>query len=269
MRILITNDDGISAPGLAVAEEIATSFAGPGGELWVVAPDFERSGVSHAISYTNPTRVTRVGERRYSVDGFPADCAVIGLQSVLRETPPDLVISGVNRGHNVAEDVVYSGTVGAAMEAALNGARAVALSQFYASGPEAPEDMFEAARALGAEALGAVAAMPARPFLFYNVNFPARRAADVRGMRVCPHGMRAEGTFELVPFTAPNGRVFQFYRHNTANASAAGDSDARLLLDGWVTLTPLRPDLTATDVLEEAEAALAGHAAVSAAPGRG
>ena len=261
MRILITNDDGISAPGLAVAEEIAAEHAGPDGEIWVVAPDFERSGVSHAISYTNPMRITRIAERRYSVDGFPADCAVVGLQSVLKEAPPDLVISGVNRGHNVAEDVVYSGTVGAALEAALNGARAVALSQFYSAMPDAPEDIFEPARALGAQALAAVAAMPVQPFLFYNVNFPAKRAGDVRGFRVCPHGMRQEGTFEIVPYTAPNGRVFQFYRHNTANASAAPGSDARLLLDGWATITPLRPVLTAEDVLEEAAGALAARPA--------
>jgi len=259
MRILITNDDGITAPGLGVAEEIAAAFAGPEGEIWVVAPDFERSGVSHAISYTVPMRITEAGPRRFSVDGYPADCAVAGLQSVLRDTPPDLVISGVNRGHNVAEDVVYSGTVGAAMEAALNGARAVALSQFYARGPEAPEDMFEPARAQGPEALAAVMALPWRPFVFYNVNFPARRAGDLSGLTVCRHGMRAAGTFELEPYTAPNGRVFQFYRHNTANASAEADTDARLLLDGWTTITPLRPALTAEDLLEEARAALAAR----------
>ncbi len=115
MRILVTNDDGIIAPGLAVAEDIAAEIAGPDGEVWVVAPDFERSGVSHAISYTSPMRMTQHGERRYSVDGFPADCILVGLGVILKDTPPDLVIAGVNRGHNVAEDVVYSGTAGAAM----------------------------------------------------------------------------------------------------------------------------------------------------------
>jgi len=264
MRILITNDDGITAPGLGVAEEIATAYAGPDAEIWVVAPDFERSGVSHAISYTTPTRMTHISGRRYSVDGYPADCAVVGLQSLLRDTPPDLVISGVNRGHNVAEDVVYSGTVGAAMEAALNGARAIALSQFYAKGPEAPDDMFEPARALGAEALGHVMAMPVRPFLFYNVNFPAVRADRVKGFSVCPHGLRRAGTFELVPFEAPNGRTYQFYRHNIANASTAEGADSRMLIDGWTTITPLRPELTATDILHEARAALTARGAATA-----
>ena len=268
MRILITNDDGITAPGLAVAERIAADFAGPDAEIWVVAPDFERSGVSHAISYTQPMRMTPMGERRYSVDGFPADCAVAGLQVLLKESPPDLVISGVNRGHNVAEDVVYSGTVGAALEAALNGARAVALSQFYRRGEGAPEDMWEAARAHGAAALGHVMAMPVETFLFWNVNFPAERADAVRGFALCPHGMREAGTFELAQYTAPNGREFYFYGHNTANESALPGTDARLLLEGWTTLTPLRPVLTAEDMLERAGTILAERTADSG-PARG
>jgi 5'-nucleotidase len=199
MRILITNDDGINAPGLKVAEEIAREVAGPEGEIWVVAPDNERSGASHAISYTAPMRVTRLGARRFSVDGYPADCALVGIHRMLKETPPDLVISGVNRGHNVAEDVVYSGTVGAAMEAALAGCRAVAMSQYFRTTEGAPDDLWEPARAHGAATLRRVLAMPSRPGVFYNVNFPAMRPAEVKGTRLCPQGLRAQATFEVVP----------------------------------------------------------------------
>jgi 5'-nucleotidase len=135
MRILITNDDGISAPGLAVAEAIGAELAGPGGEVWTVAPTFEQSGVSHAISYIRPMRLERLGERRYTIEGSPADCVLASLFEVLKDNPPDLVLSGVNRGHNVAEDTVYSGTVGGAMEAALHGVKAIALSQYF--GPPA------------------------------------------------------------------------------------------------------------------------------------
>jgi 5'-nucleotidase len=257
MRILITNDDGINAPGLKLAEEIAQAVAGPSGEIWVVAPDNERSGASHAISYTSPMRVTRLGERRFSVDGYPADCALVGLHGVLKETPPDLVISGVNRGHNVAEDLVYSGTVGAAMEAALAGRPAIAMSQFYRVGaPGAPEDVWESARAHGVEAVERVLGMPQKRGVFYNVNFPAVHADAVKGMTVCPHGLRTEATFAVVPYTAPNGREFQFLRHTTANASAPEGSDARLCLDGWVTITPILPQMTAFDLIDEAKAAL-------------
>ncbi len=256
MRILVTNDDGIVAPGLAVAEAIANEIAGPEGEVWVVAPDTECSGVAHAISYTRPTRITTIAERRYSVDGYPADCALVGLRSLLAETPPDLVISGVNRGHNVAEDVLYSGTVGGAMEAALAGARAIALSQFYSKRPGAPEDIWAVSRALGAETVRRVLALPVARGVFYNVNFPAVDPAAVAGTTVCPQGLRREATFEVVPFTAPNGREFQFFRHNTRNDTAPEGCDARRLIEGWITVTPLRAELNAADLIEPARAAL-------------
>lgn len=256
MRILITNDDGITAPGLALAEEIAAGLAGPEGEVWVVAPDFERSGVSHAISYTSPMRMTQLDERRYSVDGFPADCILVGLQVILNGRPPDLILAGVNRGHNVAEDVVYSGTAGAAMEGGLNGIPSVALSQFYSAGPDRPEDIWDPARAWGLKALRVVTEMPFAGRSFYSVNFPAVRPERVRGIAVCPQGMRAEATFEILPYRAPNGRDFLFTRHNTANSSAEPGTDARLCLDGWVTVTPLRPQLTAEDLIEDARAVL-------------
>jgi 5'-nucleotidase len=256
MRILVTNDDGITAPGLTLAEEIAAELAGPDGEVWVVAPDFERSGVSHAISYTSPMRMTQLGERRYSVDGFPADCVLVGLHVILKDNPPDLVIAGVNRGHNVAEDVVYSGTAGAAMEGGLNGVRSIALSQFYGSGPGGPDDLWDPARAWGLKAVKAVLEMPFNGKSFYSVNFPAVRPEAIQGMTVCPQGIRANATFEVVPYRAPNGRDFLFTRHMTANISAPEGSDARLGLEGWVTITPLRPQLTAEDLLDGAQAAL-------------
>jgi 5'-nucleotidase len=256
VRILITNDDGITAPGLRIAETIAADIAGPEGEVWVVAPDFERSGVSHAISYTSPIRMTRLEERRYSVDGFPADCVLVGLQVLMKETPPDLVLAGVNRGHNVAEDVVYSGTAGAAMEGGLNGIPSVAMSQFYSSGPERPEDLWDPSREWGLRAIRAVMEMPFAHRSFYSVNFPAVRPEKVRGITVCPQGLRAEATFEIIPYRAPNGRDFLFTRHNTANTSAEPGTDARLCLEGWITVTPLRPQLTAEDLIDDARAAL-------------
>lgn len=257
MRILITNDDGINAPGLAVAEEIAAEVAGPDGEIWVVAPDNERSGVGHCISYVAPTRLTQIAERRFSVDGYPADCVLVGLHKVLKDTPPDLIISGVNRGHNVAEDVVYSGTAGAAMEGGLNRVRSIALSQFYRSTAGAPADMWDAARAWGVKAVRAVMQMPAPGTVFYNVNFPAEPATDVQGLTVCSQGIRSEATFEVTDYTSPGGRSFQFLRHRTANLSAPEGSDARQLLEGWVTITPLRPQLTADDLMAPATAILA------------
>ncbi len=263
MRILLTNDDGINAPGLAIAEAIAADVAGPEGEVWVVAPDVERSGVSHCISYVQPTRLVELGPRRFMIDGFPADCVLVGLTKLMRDHPPDLIISGVNRGHNVAEDVVYSGTVGGAMEGGLNRVPAVALSQFFHKPPHGPEDVWASARALGVEVVRAVLRMPFDGTVFYNVNFPACEPSAVKGITVCPQGTREEATFEVVDYTAPNGRNFQFLRHMIANHSAARGTDARLLIDDWVTITPLRPQLTADDLLDKARAAL------DASPGKG
>ncbi|MEL6774031.1 MAG: 5'/3'-nucleotidase SurE [Pseudomonadota bacterium] len=264
MRILIVNDDGINAPGLAVAEGIAAEIAGPEGEVWVVAPENERSGASHAISYTQPMRITEIGPRRFCIDGYPADCALVGLRGILRDNPPDLVLSGVNRGHNLAEDVVVSGTVGAAMEAALCGTRAIALSQTYSRGPEAPVDLWGASKALGAATVRMVMTMPVAPGCFYNVNFPARDPERVTGTVVCPQGMRAEATFDLDPYQAANGRTYQFLRHATSNRSAEEGTDARMAADGWVTITPLQARLTATDLLEGAAAVLAAQGQAAA-----
>jgi len=256
MRILITNDDGITAPGLVLAEEIATELAGPEGEVWVIAPDFERSGVSHAITYISPMRMTRHAERRYTVDGYPADCVLVGLHNLLRDDPPDLILSGVNRGHNVAEDVVYSGTAGAAMEGGLCGIRSIALSQFYSVAADRPDDTWDPASARGVEVVRKVLEMPFADHCFYNVNFPAVRPEAIRGVTVCPQGIRSEATFDLVPYQAPNGRDFLFTRHAIANHSAPEGSDARLLMEGWITVTPVRPQLTAEDLMAGARAVL-------------
>jgi 5'-nucleotidase len=134
MRILITNDDGINAPGLTVMEAIAREIAGPDGEVWTVAPAFEQSGVGHCISYVHPTMISRLGVNRYAAEGTPADCVLAGLHDVMKDSRPDLVLSGVNRGNNAAENVLYSGTIGAALEAALQGVPSVALSQYF--GPD-------------------------------------------------------------------------------------------------------------------------------------
>ena len=143
MRILITNDDGINAPGLHTLEKIAATLAGPDGEVWTVAPAFEQSGVGHCISYTHPTMISHFGPRRFAIEGSPADCVLAGIHHVLPQKP-DLILSGVNRGNNSAENALYSGTLGAAMEGALQGVRSLALSQYF--GPKNVEiaDPFEA-----------------------------------------------------------------------------------------------------------------------------
>ncbi|MFQ5623095.1 MAG: 5'/3'-nucleotidase SurE [Paracoccaceae bacterium] len=259
MRILITNDDGISAPGLAAAETIAAELAGPDGEVWVVAPAFEQSGVSHCISYIRPMRIEKLGERRFAVEGSPADCVLAGLHDVLPDSPPDLVLSGVNRGHNVAEDTLYSGTIGGAMEGALQGVRSIAMSQYYGPGTTGG-DPFDAARAHGAgicRALWDAAPWHEAPYgVFYNVNFPPVAAADISGCKATVQGRRPHSTFGVRPQVAPNGRRFLWLTHGEGNANTDPGTDAREASDGYITVTPLRADLTARSLVAAVSAAL-------------
>lgn len=255
MRILIINDDGVNGPGLAVAEEIAAEIAGADGEVWVVAPETERSGASHCISYVEPMRVGEIGARRFALAGYPADCAIAGVCALMPE-PPDLVLSGVNRGHNVAEDAVYSGTVAGAKEAALQGVKAIALSQYFSAASGAPLELFDPARAFGAETVRRVLAMPWGDDLFYNVNFPACPPEEVKGHVLAPQGRRPGRAFDVTKANAPSARRYFWLSHGGGNAEAAPESDAALCADGWITITPMRPDLTDYDVLAAAQAAL-------------
>ena len=261
MRILITNDDGITAPGLKAAEDIANQLAGPNGEVWTVAPEMEQSGVSHCISYTRPMRLVELAPRRFAVDGSPADCVIAAVDHLMKDCPPDLVLSGVNRGHNVAEDVVYSGTVGGAMEAALHRFPAIALSQYYGPRNVDAADTFEAARRHGAAAVRKVLELgfgdrDAPYQLFWNVNFPPIPGDEVKGLRAARQGARSGGAFRIQESVAPNGRTYFWLAHGKGNAESAPGNDSRECAEGWVTVTPLRADLTAEADLARAEAAL-------------
>ncbi|MDD9738575.1 MAG: 5'/3'-nucleotidase SurE [Marinovum algicola] len=254
MRILITNDDGINASGLKVLHQIATEIAGPDGEVWTVAPAFEQSGVAHCISYTHPFMVSEMGRRRYAAEGSPADCVMVGLHDVMKDNRPDLVLSGVNRGNNSAENALYSGTLGGALEAALQGLPAMALSQYYGPENRDLDDPFEAARQHGADVvrrvLKARLANPSAYQLFYNINFPPVSAKSVKGTRATPQGLRENTAFSVEPQLSPSGRRFFWIRGGDQRAPVAANSDAGVNLDGYISVTPMRADLTAPDALE-------------------
>ncbi|KIC44828.1 stationary phase survival protein SurE [Ruegeria sp. ANG-S4] len=253
MRILLTNDDGINAPGLIVLEAIARGLAGPSGEIWIVAPAFEQSGVAHCISYTHPFMVAKLAERRYAAEGSPADCVIVGLHDVMKDCPPDLVLSGVNRGNNSAENTLYSGTIGGAMEAALQGIPAIALSQYYGPRNRDLDDPFEAAALHGADLVRRI--LEATPTeqndyrLFYNVNFPPVPADEVLGARVAPQGYRRDIRFGVEPHNSPSGRRFLWIKGGNQHNPTAPGTDAAANLEGYISVTPMRADLTAHDML--------------------
>ena len=261
MRILITNDDGINAAGLAVLQTIAEEIAGPDGEVWTVAPAFEQSGVGHCISYTHPMMIAKLGERRFAAEGSPADCVLAGLYDVMTDAKPDLVLSGVNRGNNSAENTLYSGTIGGAMEAALQGLPAIALSQFYGPGNAKLENPYEAAAQHGAEVVRKILASGLESDedyrLFYNVNFPPVAGADVKGSRVATQGYRRDCYMSVEAHHSPSGRKFLWIKGGPQHTPTAEGTDAAANLDGYISVTPMRADLTAHDQIQPLKDAFA------------
>ncbi len=260
MRILITNDDGINAPGLKTLAAIATEIAGPSGEVWTVAPAFEQSGVGHCISYTHPTMLAKLADRRFAAEGSPADCVLAGLYEVMKDSPPDLILSGVNRGNNAAENTLYSGTIGAVIEAALQGVPAIALSQFFGPANKDLDDPFEAAAVHGAATVRALLDKGIWTTdaysLFYNVNFPPCPAAEVRGIAVTTQGRRPGVNFSVEPQASPTGRQFMWIRGGDQHVPTAAGTDAQANLDGYVSVTPMRADLTAHDMVTKLQGLL-------------
>src|SRR5246127_4442011 len=184
MRILITNDDGIHAPGLGVAENIARALSD---DVWVFAPESEQSGASHSLTLTSPLRLRQIAEHRYAVSGTPTDCVMMGCLQVLKDQPPDLVLSGVNWGSNLADDVTYSGTIAGAMEGCALGIPSIALSQSYEEGERHGID-WSPGESHGPAAVAALvkAGWPAGTLI--NLNFPGCPAEAVKGVKVVPQG---------------------------------------------------------------------------------
>ncbi len=262
MRILITNDDGINAPGLEVLTAIAHQIAGPDGEVWTVAPAFEQSGVGHCISYTHPMMIAKLAERRFAAEGSPADCVLAALYDVMPDARPDLVLSGVNRGNNSAENVLYSGTIGAAMEAALQGIPAIAMSQFMGPKTDGLDTPFDSAAMHGA---GVVRALLDRGIwtrddyrVFYNVNFPPMSGALTLGTRVAAQGFRRDTAFGVEPHLSPSGKRFLWIKGGPQQVPTLPGTDAAVNLEGYISVTPMRADLTAHDLLGDLAARLAG-----------
>lgn len=248
MRILLTNDDGINAPGLKTLEAIAAEIAGPTGEVFVVAPAFEKSGVAHCVNYTHPTMISEFGPRRFAVEGNPADCVLAGIYEVMADQAPDLVLSGVNRGNNAGEAVLYSGTVGAAMEAALQGVPGIALSQFFGPKNRGLDDPFDAALTHGAATVRSLldhGIWDSSGYrLFYNVNFPPCPAAEVGQTMVVPQGCREVPIHHVEAHLSPTGRKFLWVKGISPHLATQPGSDVAVNLEGHIAITPLRADLT-------------------------
>ncbi|WOF44225.1 5'/3'-nucleotidase SurE [Sphingopyxis indica] len=240
MRILLTNDDGYHAPGFAVLEAIARQLSD---DIWVCAPSEEQSGAGHSLTLSRPVRVRQHGERRWSCTGTPTDSVMIAIGKLMPEKP-DLILSGVNRGANLGDDITYSGTVSAAIEGALAGIPAIALSQVYAREGMGDTVPFEAAEAWGAKALAPLLKTPMPPRTLVNINFPALPAAAVKGIRVVRQGFHDYSRGSIVEGTDPRGYTYYWFGLHGIEHSLAHDSDLEAIDDGSISITPLQLDLT-------------------------
>ncbi|UZK66555.1 5'/3'-nucleotidase SurE [Sphingomonas sp. M1-B02] len=247
MRILLTNDDGYHARGLAVLERIARKFSD---DITVVAPAEEQSGKGRALTLTEPFRVRRHDDKRYAVRGTPTDCVMFALAEVMKHSPPDLVLSGVNRGGNLAEDVSYSGTVSAAMEGALAGIRSIALSQRYAQSGQGDQVPFDTAEAWGERTLRPLMDMEWLPRTLLNVNFPPVAADAVRGIKAVSQGLRDYGRVGLDKRVDPRGFPYYWLAMARLPHDAVRDTDLEAIEQGYVTVTPLHLDLTHRESLD-------------------
>src|SRR3954463_3619407 len=198
MRILLTNDDGINARGLRLLETVARKLSD---DIWIVAPAEEQSGAGHSLTLTVPIRLRKLGERRFSITGTPTDSVMMAIAHLMKDDKPDLILSGVNRGANLGEDVTYSGTVSAAMEGALAGIPSIALSQNYAREGMGDTVPFAAAEAWAERVLRPLIDTPMAPRTLVNVNFPALPPDAVKGVRVVRQGIRDYG--RLASTSAP------------------------------------------------------------------
>lgn len=247
MRLLLSNDDGILARGLEALEKAAR----PLGDVWVVAPDREQSATSHSLTLHHPLRPVQLGAQRWQVDGTPTDCVMLAIEALM-PARPDFVFSGINHGPNMGEDVLYSGTVAAAMEGLALGVPSVAVSfagRVLHSADSLLDDHVEALSRL-LRHLTALPQFPADTLL--NVNIPAIPAQELKGVRLTRLGRRVFSD-SLTPMKDPWGRDIFWIGGGSVAWSGSDDSDFRAVKDGYISVTPLHLDLTARDRLEDAE----------------
>jgi len=252
LRILITNDDGIHADGLEALERIAAKLSD---DVWVVAPEYEQSGASRALTLADPIRVRQLSERRFATTGTPTDCVMLGINDLVPGAKPDLVLSGVNRGANLAEDVTMSGTVAGAIEGMALGVPSMALSQmgFYEEGQS-----FAPAEAFGPGIIKRLVEIGWPKDVVLNINFPNGAVEDIKEVEVTRQGFRdfqirhAEKRLDL------RGRDYYWVGFKQMRSSPPDGTDLRALYDGKISVTPLHIDLTHAATVHDLRGQLGG-----------
>jgi 5'-nucleotidase len=254
-RILVTNDDGIHAPGLKVLEKIARSLSN---DVWVVTPESEHSGASHALTLRRPLQIHKLGPKRYATSGTPTDCVLMAVNHLISGKRPDLVLSGVNRGANLGEDVLYSGTVAAAMEASMLGIPSIAMSQVRMG------DVlhWKTAEKFGAEIVQKLVALEWADDLLMNVNFPPIPPEKVTGIQVGAQGRR-KSEVQVIQGKDPFSRDVLWIGDFTNDDPEDPHSDLAIIARDAIAITPLHFDLTQGIMLKRMAGLFAGARAAA------
>ncbi len=252
MRILLTNDDGIHAEGLAVLERIARQLSD---DIWVVAPEADQSGLAHSLTLSEPLRLRKIDDRHFALRGTPTDCVIMGVRSLMPEKP-DIILSGVNGGSNVADDVTYSGTVAGAMEGTLLGIRSIALSQAYVMQDGVRIMPWDVAEAHGPALLRRLIDTELPPGILINVNFPRCKVNEVDGIEVTSQGKLMHN---LAIEERRDGRGFPYFwlMFGREQTDSVAGTDFSAIRENRISVTPLHLDLTAFEMKDRLRKALA------------
>lgn len=255
MRILCTNDDGIHATGLAILEKIARRFSD---DVWVIAPETEQSGASRALTLTAPIRVRKAGPKRFAVSGTPTDCVLLGVEHLMEDKAPDLVLSGVNRGQNIAEDVTFSGTIAGAMQGMQLGIPAIALSQARGFRGEDAQIPWETAEIYGPGVVGQLLKHGWPKSVLININFPDAPPEAVKEVETTFQGRRDQHIIYADKRTDPRGGVYFWLGFRGQLSNPPDGSDLRAIYEGRISVTPLHVDLTHMETVNTLKGVLGG-----------
>lgn len=252
-RILVTNDDGINASGLKALEEIAHSLSD---DVWVVAPETEQSGAGHSLTLTQALRVMRIDDKKFAVRGTPTDCVMLATNHVIKDKRPTLVLSGVNRGINLGEDVTYSGTVAGAIEGTLTGISSIALSQ--ARDTEERRADFSPAVKFAPDIIRKLVGAGWSDDVLFNINFPALSVDEVKGVKVTTLGKRDLAQLNVEKRVDPRGYPYYWFGMGRGFSDPGEETDLHVVRDGYISVTPLHLDLTHYETRNDMKGLLEG-----------
>lgn len=255
MRILLTNDDGIHAPGLKSLEAIARALSD---DVWICAPEYEQSGASRALTLSDPIRVRKLDDRRFAVEGTPTDCVMMAVQQLIDGPAPDLVLSGVNRGQNLAEDVTLSGTVAGAIEGMAHGIPSIALSQTMTFFHDEVVAHWETAETYGPGIVQRLLEVGWPADVIMNVNFPAVTPDQVGEVEVTRQGFRDGLLRTMEKRTDLRGRDYYWMGFSAKASKPAEGTDLKAIYAGRISVTPLHIDLTHNETVHKLKGVLGG-----------